>query len=166
MYWVTALGTPPGPAAENKEIKTERLGRTKNWYFDPLLKSLLSIKKETRTNKAPGLGVEKAWTQLCWMRTRRQFFTCEEESSVKRMISWRVRVPRWRRQLHTFCEKEEEALGDGRGREEGRLEEGAYGDEIAEVGGDKADGEPEAAPTRHRFSDSLQGGKRGGEKRR
>lgn len=77
------------------------------------------------------------------------------------MISWRLRVPRWRRQLHTFCEEEEEALGEGREREEGRQEEGAYGDEIAEVGGDEADGEFEAALSRHRFLDSRQGGKRG-----
>lgn len=57
-------------------------------------------------------------------------------------------------------------LGEGRKRREegeGRREEGAYGDEIAEVGGDEADGEFEAALTRHRFQDSLQGGERRGE---
>lgn len=45
--------------------------------------------------------------------------TWEEESSVKRMISWRERVPRWRWQLHTFCEEEERALGEKREAERG-----------------------------------------------
>lgn len=79
---------------------------------------------------------------------------------MKRMISWRARVPRRRRQLHTFCEEEEKASGDGRERKEEGEGRRVYGDEIAEVGGDEADGEFEAAPTRHRFLESLQGRER------
>ena len=57
------------------------------------------------------LGVEKAWTQLCWMRTRREFFTCPRESSRRRTISCSDSAPWRRRQPHTFCEGGIESAG-------------------------------------------------------
>lgn len=51
----------------------------------------------------PFRGVEKAWTQLCWISTKRQFLTCEPVISVNRTISWSERLPCCSRQRKTFC---------------------------------------------------------------
>ena len=53
--------------------------------------------------KWPWDSREKAWTQLCWIKMRREFLTCWGVSSVYRITCWSVKGPLRRRFSHTFC---------------------------------------------------------------